>query len=154
MWSNVFLEHVKRAVWQIKLWVNARDPSVDIGTPLTHGWEQTNQGWIPLMYEGPTAAEMIEDLFCECERGEICDKCPCFLNALPCIDVCNCGGDIGACHYCRCWPIMSLFDNVILDNMFCCTDAFSHSVCVRIALSYDSYSYSLFSLVCFKYQMQ
>ena len=26
----VFLEHVKRAIWQTQLWVNARDPSVDL----------------------------------------------------------------------------------------------------------------------------
>ena len=49
---------------------------MDIGTPLTHGWEQTEQGLMPIMHEGPTAAEMIEGLFCECEGGEVCDQLP------------------------------------------------------------------------------
>ena len=41
------------------------------------------------MYTGPTAAELIGDLFCECTNGAACEQCPCFINGLHCTDICN-----------------------------------------------------------------
>ena len=69
-----------------------------VGTPPTHGWENSEQGFMPLMYQGPTSAELTDGLFCECEGGTACDQCLCFLNGLPCINLCNCDGDIETCY--------------------------------------------------------
>ena len=49
------------------------------------------------MYTGPTAAELIGDLFCECTNGAACEQCPCFINGLSCFDICNSGGDAESC---------------------------------------------------------
>ena len=90
-----FLQHVKRAVKQHRDWVNARNPppTPPIDPP---GWEHTPLGLVPIMFEGPTSAELVEGLYCEdCKE---CDTCSCFSNGLPCIDLCSCSGDMDKCH--------------------------------------------------------
>ena len=96
-----FVPEAKSAVWQVKNWVNARNPQAYLGSVLDHGWERSSVGLAPIMYTGPTSGELISGLFCECalKNGHACEvECPCFLNGLDCIDVCNCGGDIQACQ--------------------------------------------------------
>ena len=87
----VFIEHVGRAIWEIKLMVHARDPFCYLGEPTSHGWENTELGLMPIMYKGTTAAGMIGGLFCECD--DVREQCPCLLNGLPCINLCSCSGD-------------------------------------------------------------
>ena len=90
-----FLQHVKWAVKQQRDWVNARNPppTPPIDPP---GWEHTPLGLVPVMFEGPTLAELVEGLYCEdCKE---CDTCSCFSNGLPCIDLCSCSGDMDKCH--------------------------------------------------------
>ena len=92
----VFIPKVKRSVCQAKQWVNAGDPSANLGSVFNHA-EKTDIGLTPIMYTGLTATELIDDLFCECTNGAAYEQCPCFLNGLPCIDICNCGKDVKSC---------------------------------------------------------
>ena len=93
----VFIPEVKRLVWQTKNWINARDPMADNGSVLDHGWEKSDFGLSPTMYTGPTSSELISGLYCECSGRNACEDCPCYLNGLPCIDICNCGGESASC---------------------------------------------------------
>ena len=95
----VFEQHVRRVVRQTKELIHARDPSVDFGTPEEHGWELTENGWMPVMFVGQTASELIDGLFCVCAlQKDLCSNCPCSLNGISWIYFCSCAGDIKKCH--------------------------------------------------------
>ena len=53
----VFLQHVLRTMWQVKLWVNARTTELIAGSPFEYGWTTTDDG-IELLKEYMTASEM------------------------------------------------------------------------------------------------
>ena len=40
----VFLQHVLRTMWQVKLWVNARTTELIAGSPFEYGWITTDDG--------------------------------------------------------------------------------------------------------------
>ena len=37
----VLRQHILRVIWQNKLWINARNPSHELGSPFTHGWKKS-----------------------------------------------------------------------------------------------------------------
>lgn len=48
----------------------ARDPSIDIGSPQTHGWSDGENGIEPVLYEGLTALELIDGMLWVFMRGK------------------------------------------------------------------------------------
>ena len=48
---------------------------------------------LPVFFEGPTAAEILEDLLCGCRGRRQCEEnCSCSKNKMGCTDQCACGG--------------------------------------------------------------
>ena len=53
----------------------------------------------PVMYEGKTTAEIISGLTCNCKGKKRCKvDCSCYVNSLPCIELCFCESDENKCH--------------------------------------------------------
>ena len=73
-------------------------PELVNGSPLDLGWEK--KGNIePIMYEGKTTAEMISGLTWNCKGRKRCKvDCSCYVNSLPCIDLCLCESEENKCH--------------------------------------------------------
>lgn len=94
----VFRQHVLQVMWQLRLWVNARTPELVNGSPFDLGWEK--YGNIePVMYEGKTTAEIISGLTCNCKGKKRCKvDCSCYVNSLPCIELCFCESDENKFH--------------------------------------------------------
>lgn len=96
----VFYQHVLRVMWQVRQWVNARNPELISGSPFEYGWKITEDEIEPIMFEGITAAEMIDGLACVCKgkKARCKNECPCFVSGLSCIELCTCEGDELNCH--------------------------------------------------------
>ena len=50
-----FEEHVKRAMWQTRVWTSAHIANPDIGSPEDFGWEKVGASMTPVMFQGDTA---------------------------------------------------------------------------------------------------
>ena len=87
-------------MWQVRLWVNARNPELISGSPFEYGWKITEDEIEPIMFEGITAAEMIDGLACVCKgkKARCKNECPCYVSGLSCIELCTCEGDELNCH--------------------------------------------------------
>ena len=95
----VFREHVLRVMWQARIWVNARTPELVNGSPFEFGWKNKDGKIEPIMYKGKTTAEMISGLTCNCKGNRRCKvNCSCYVNSLPCIELCLCESLENKCH--------------------------------------------------------
>ena len=89
--EDSFAEHVKRASWQTRLWVNSHLSSPELGDPTSWGWQRQNEELLPTYYTGIMASELIQNMFCLCNLKNACAKnCVYRQNSLPCIDICLC----------------------------------------------------------------
>ena len=91
--EDSFLQHIRRASWQTKIWMEADQANRSHSTvsPIGHGWCKKNDIIAPVFFEGETAAEILDDLVCSCSSRSKCARnCTCRLNNLPCIDLCSC----------------------------------------------------------------
>ncbi len=87
-----FVQHVKRAQWQTKLWTHSHVRNPDLGSPLNHGWELKGNILTPVYFEGPTASEVLDDLICRCSVRNKCSRdCTCYSKGLACTELCGCG---------------------------------------------------------------
>ena len=92
--ESAFKQHVLRAMWQAKVWVNAlfTNPTNDC-SPFDYGWQETAAGIQPIMYQGPTVTEMLDGLVCNCKGKKRClTDCSCSNAGFPCIELCSCLG--------------------------------------------------------------
>ena len=86
-----FLEHVKRAAFQCRIWMLAGEPKPDIHYPDANGWNRQAGILHPTYFEGPTAAEMLNELVCSCRGSKPCiNNCTCMKNGLTCTEECMC----------------------------------------------------------------
>ena len=95
-----FTEHVKRVMWQTRIWVHSHIAKPQLGDPEDFGWQMEGGGLAPHFYDGPSAAEMIDQLICTktCKGKRKCgEECSCFQAKMPCTEICPCSGDEG-CH--------------------------------------------------------
>ena len=61
--------------------------------------EKKDENIEPIMYEGKTTAEMISGLTCNCKGKNRCKAdCSCYVNSLPCIELCLCESLENKCH--------------------------------------------------------
>ena len=73
-----FHQHVKRAAWQARVWMNAAIAEPDNRSPLDHGWHLEDNKVMPTYFEGPMAAEMLKGLLCACSGKKACvENCAC-----------------------------------------------------------------------------
>ena len=91
--ESAFLQHVKRASYQTKIWITSHLPSAP-PTPIGHGWMKFDQIIKPLMFDGPTASELLAGFLCRCP-GTCRDTCACVTAMMPCCELCSCTGDCG-----------------------------------------------------------
>jgi len=88
-----FLQHVRRVLWQTKIWHNAHIACPDIGSPEDHGWKMQDGKLIPVLFDGPVASEILDGLLCNCTRKQGCltaVSCTCKQNNMQCIELCDC----------------------------------------------------------------
>ena len=75
-----FEEHVKRVVYQVKIWLSSHEAKPDIPSPEGNGWYKMDV-WKPKRFDGPTAAEMLVELLCSCRgRSPCASNCTCTKN--------------------------------------------------------------------------
>ena len=97
--EEVFMQHVLRVMWQVRLWINACTPNCVSGSPFEFGWHMIDNKIEPIMYNCQTAAEVIGGLSCNCKGKKRCKKqCPCYKANLTCIELCNCESNDKRCH--------------------------------------------------------
>ena len=59
-----------------------------------HGWNKKYERLVPVLFEGESAAEMLDDLVCSCiKRTKVGINCSCSLNGLPYMELCSCNAD-------------------------------------------------------------
>lgn len=88
-----FLQHVKRACYQTRIWISAHEAQPDIPSPEGNGWHKEGTEWRPNYFEGQTAAEMLEELLCSCRGRSACaNDCTCAKNDMGCTEECLCKG--------------------------------------------------------------
>lgn len=64
-----------------------------IPTPVGSGWKLQDGSLVPILFEGPTTAEMLDDLLCGCRGRQQCSNdCSCFKNNMACTEQCMCSG--------------------------------------------------------------
>lgn len=97
--EDTFAQKVLRDMFQTKRWMRAHEAKPDIGSPFDHAWKKEGDRMVPVYFLGKTAAEIISDLFCTCNKREGCRAgCPCLDSYMPCIDMCKCQADPETCH--------------------------------------------------------
>ena len=60
--EDAFKQHVKRAMWQTKIWMSSHIGCPDTGSPFDFGWKEEDAVLKPIFYEGLTTCEVISDL--------------------------------------------------------------------------------------------
>ena len=65
--EDAFKQHVKRTIWQSKIWMSSHIGYPDIGSPFDFGWKKASAVLTPILYEGLTTSEVISDLICICK---------------------------------------------------------------------------------------
>ena len=55
--EDAFKQHVKRAMWQTKIWMSSHIGCPDIGSPFDFGWKKEGAVPTPILYEGLTKSE-------------------------------------------------------------------------------------------------
>ena len=89
-----FLQHVLQAFQQIRIWMSAHLALPLIQSPELHGWSKIDDAWTPKFFDGPTAAEVPEDLLCSCHGRAACaNNCICYRNGIECAEECLCKWD-------------------------------------------------------------
>ena len=84
-----FLQHVRRAVHQTQIWLNAHVAVLKLESPVGHGWDISQDGLIrPVFFEGSTTTEMMRGLLC---GSKTCNEtCSCKQASMECCDLCSC----------------------------------------------------------------
>ena len=88
-----FIQHALRASWQTQVWLSAHIAVPSIPSPVGHGWHWKSPGVLePTYFEGPCAAEIIQDLLCSCSstRTTCMKNCSCYDSDLGCTEICPC----------------------------------------------------------------
>jgi hypothetical protein len=87
-----FQQHVLRASWQTKVWLASHVANPELGTPDGNGWKRHADCLVPVLFEGPTAAEVLQGLLCSCSERQNCSRdCGCQKSGLACCEACPCG---------------------------------------------------------------
>lgn len=94
----VLKQHVKRAMWQTRVWMSSHIAMPSLGSPVDFGWTRAGDCLNPLYFEGPTAAELLKDMVCSCRGKTRCASgCACHQSGLSCTDICTCHADNEQC---------------------------------------------------------
>ena len=90
--EDSFFLHVKRTVYQLRVWRQAHLSIVDKPEPTEYGYEKDAQNRVSpkMMSQEPCAPELLNDFLCECPPKECNASCICFKNAQPCTAACVC----------------------------------------------------------------
>ena len=103
--DDSFREHVKRAMFQLRIWLDAdkAQPTQTID-PLDWGWHTVDSYLIPTTTpEGTPIApdSVLKIIRCNCKSvNDRCgdkSRCSCATNSLPCTRFCNCDFDGSVC---------------------------------------------------------
>ena len=89
--ESSFEQHVKRANYQCRIWLNAHVACPNVGSPVDEGWVIEEGVLTPKMFDGPVAAEQLSGLICGCKGRAICSNaCDCHRSGLSCAELCRC----------------------------------------------------------------
>lgn len=86
-----FLQHVKWAFFQTRIWMLSHIAMPDMPSPDGHGWQRKGNDMKLRLFDGPSAAEMLVELLCSCHGWQPCSgNCSCARNAMTWTEECLC----------------------------------------------------------------
>ena len=99
--EDAFKQHVMRAQYQIKIWIQSHVPKQDLPELTEHGWVISGNNKLEPVYyleqSAPVEVRDITHLYCS-DATCIRQNCTCLAAGLPCIDICSCGVDCDNRH--------------------------------------------------------
>ena len=98
-------------MWQTCVWMHSHEAFPQLGSAVDYGWYKEGSLLGPVLFEGPTAADVIGNMICSCKgRGKCANDCTCAANGLGCTELCPCCVD--DCHN----PLSHKQDLTVDDN--------------------------------------
>ena len=90
--THGLLNHLKRANYQTYIWKNAKNPVLNMPSPVGNGWKLDKDGLITqhLMNEPSALAATVEFTFCKCQKECRNKACSRRGSDLQCTDACPC----------------------------------------------------------------
>lgn len=92
--EDAFKQHVLRALFQARIWLQSHVAKPEVKDPVDHGWTRRGDGSLEhKLHEkqcAPLEVRDITHLVCNDKDCKVSGKCPCLLAGLPCIESCVC----------------------------------------------------------------
>lgn len=89
---------LQRAGYQAAVWRRALVNTIDSPSADGHGWCLSNGGLkIKWMTQDPAPADVLQDIYCRCEKDCSSQRCSCKKAKLKCTDVCQCNRKVEKC---------------------------------------------------------
>ena len=98
--SDSFIQHIKRANYQILRWGKSLVGNQDVPEPQCSGWKEKDGVLCPiLMTSDPIPESIIELTTCNCKKLLCRSTCSCANNGLCCTEACFCMAQPGCTTY-------------------------------------------------------
>ena len=83
-------QHSLHTLYQVHIWRKSLESHPQILSPIDFGWDQNEDGHNVIAWNrvNPAPDEVLEMMFCTCERKCILGSCPFVDNSLKCTDAC------------------------------------------------------------------
>ena len=96
--SDSFIQHLKRANYQVLVWRKSLVGNQDLPEPQCSGWKEEDGVLCPiLMTSNPAPESIIELTTCNCKKSLCRSTCSCANNGLCCTEACFCMAEPGSC---------------------------------------------------------
>ncbi|CAH3173624.1 unnamed protein product [Porites lobata] len=96
--SDSFIQHLKRANYQVLVWRKSLVGNQDLPEPQCSGWIEEDGVLCPiLMTSNPAPESIIELTTCNCKKSLCRSTCSCANNGLCCTEACFCMAEPGSC---------------------------------------------------------
>ena len=98
--SDSFIQHLKRANYQVLVWRKSLVGNQDLPEPQCSGWKEEDGVLCPiLMTSNPAPESIIKLTTCNCKKSLCRSTCSCANNGLCCTEACFCMAEPGSCLY-------------------------------------------------------
>ena len=98
--SDSFIQHLKRANYQVLVWRKSLVGNQDLPEPQCSGWKEEEEDGVLcpiLMTRDPAPESIIELTTCNCKKSLCRSTCSCANNGLCCTEACFCMAEPGSC---------------------------------------------------------
>ena len=94
--EDTFIQHVKRARYQVSIWCQSHVQKPILWNPVGNGWKASDNGLVPVMHTKPIAPVQVRDLthmYCTDSGCRENRNCQCRQSGLQCTEMCLCHCD-------------------------------------------------------------